>query len=227
MSGLLFAFAVLSSLGPRPASLTGPQGQTAYAARINEELAIDGVDVRLKRYFGACANVTLTDDGYDLLPADMKDYVIPSDMKIKPTEFPETLPLTPVMQNGVFAIEHIGAIGCGKNYRLNFAVLQDTKTYVSMLAFGHSLATPRVQRHVEAAVFNLVQDYRRSRPDNKCDMAPLVYDTRVISPPDSGGQWREQWDAYYCEASQTTEVTFIPSTDGTAIAIDGKLISSK
>jgi len=235
MSGLLFAFAVLSDLGPRPESLTGPLGQPAYKAAIDAELALDGIDVRIARYFGNCKTVMLDDDGYDLLVSGRLDYAWPAqtlaDLQTSAVpEFSEQLPLSPVAGNTTAAVEHIRAAGCGKTYRLNLHtayIAPKTVPEVGMIAPGHSLASPGMQSRVEADVVNRVQDDRHRRPDIKCGMVPLVYDVRVVAPPVAGGQWREQWDTYYCEASQTTEVTFTPSAEGNMIAVDGKLISSR
>ena len=239
MSGLLFAFAVLSSLGPRPESLTGPLGQSAYKAAIDAELALDGIDVRIARYLGDCKAIMLESEGFDPVVDDSSAYFLPLEQFLRqsPEEakqsiphFPEKIILRPAaVPDGTAAIEHIRVTGCGKTYRLNFLgryVEPHMMPVVNMMVPGHSLATPGIQARVDADVANLAQADRRTRPDIKCGMVPLVYDVRVVTPPVAGGAWREQWDSYYCEASQTTEVTFTPTPDGSMV-LEGKLISSK
>ncbi|ESQ92849.1 hypothetical protein [Asticcacaulis benevestitus] len=240
MSGLFVAFAVLSGLSPRPVSLTGPLGQPAYEAAVNSELALDGIDVRIERYFGVCKVMSLESEGFEAVTDDRTAYLptldqIPtqsSEARIASApRFPELITLaTAAAPDGSAAIEHIRVAGCGKTYRLNLMskyVAPALMPKVNMMEAGHSLTTPGIQARTEADVVNQVQEDRRNRPDIKCGMVPLVYDIRVVSPPDSTGQWREQWDTYYCQASQTTEVIFTPSADGKALAIDGKLISSR
>jgi len=215
MLALILGAVAISGLADRPSALVGPAGQAAYEGRLNDYLNLDGITVRRKLVFGDCATVIYKSAGFDLLGS--MDYRFPIDW------FSHEKPSSDPKEVDAAAIEHVDVKGCGITYRHNFIAWHDRANRGASMYFytdGTSIASRPAQNKAEMIAVNMIQDGRRhaAAPDN-CRQVPIVYNTRVDSPPDAAGTWIENWSIAVCDVKHDARITFSPSPTGAQVAV--------
>jgi hypothetical protein len=204
MISLMMAAVVISGIDTRPADVLGTDGQAGYVAKLQQKLESPPFVNLLATAIPDCPSLTYSSSGY--LQLHNSDF--------GPTDaFYKTVAKEPAV------IEHVLVSGCGKTLQVNLMALRllsapdDLKFTFHIV--GKTTAGPLLQRDAYQYV-TIATDSAETLAGHKssCGRVAMIYDTRVVTPPNGNAPWKEIWSVSKCDFKARIAVDFTPTADG-------------
>jgi hypothetical protein len=183
-------------------AFTGAQAQvpTYIQARSDATIKAFGADIAAKIFSNAYT--PMRQEAVTRSARSIPGFACPSEIQVS---LLDVVPY-PVKPGAVSWIESY-QIACTPAARRSFLLLIDgERVRIAELLPGFTITDPLLQRDASHGA----KVYARSVQPEGCEKAILT-DTRVPTPPENGGPWRELWSFDLCSTAADVEMTFTPS----------------